>query len=163
MTLTRSSLWLALVVILAACSSRPAPQIGERASELEGPLVGPRWNFLLLGTDERLSMPERPHFVIDRDGRLSGSDGCGRLEGRVRLGDSQRIDVGELDTARGDCPKSADARRVTAMLENAYRYLIDHDRLVFFGPDQRVLGGWRRTGGRRRRFRLTSFGRHRGR
>lgn len=148
MTITRSGFWLALALILAACSSRPAPEIGEQpASELQGPVVGKRWNFLLLGTDERLEMPETPHFVIHRDGRLSGSDGCGQLEGRVRLGDSQRIDVADLDTARGNCPKAADARRVTAMLENAYRYLIDHDRLVFFGPDQRVLGGWRRASG----------------
>lgn len=130
---------------LAACSSRPAPEVGDRAAALEGPVVGPRWNLLLVGTDERLSMPETPHFVVAPDGRVSGSDGCNRLNGRVQLGEGNRIEFRELATTRRACPQAEDARRIAGMMENAYRYLIDHDRLVFFGPDQRVLGGWRRA------------------
>ncbi|MDY7114815.1 META domain-containing protein [Halomonas sp. SSL-5] len=140
---TRPLLVLAAAALLAACGSRsPAP--AEVASgDLEGPLVEQRWNLLLVGTSERLSMPETPWFEIGRDGRLVGSDGCNEMRGRMRLGDSQRIEVTELATTRRGCPQLEDAARVTTMLETAYRYLIDHDRLVFFGPDQRVLGGWR--------------------
>jgi len=142
----RNTLLLAAgALLLAACNSRPAPQIDDPMVRLEGPVVDQRWNLLLVGTNERLEMPERPHFVIDRDGRVSGSDGCNRLTGRAALGENNRIEFSELATTRRACPRAEDAARVTGMLENAYRYLIDHDRLVFFGPDQRVLGGWRRV------------------
>lgn len=142
----RNTLLLAAgALLLAACSSRPAPQIDDPTARLEGPVVDQRWNLLLVGTNERLEMPESPHFVIDRDGRVSGSDGCNRLTGRAALGENNRIEFSELATTRRACPRAEDAARVTGMLENAYRYLIDHDRLVFFGPDQRVLGGWRRV------------------
>jgi len=142
----RNTLLLAAgALLLAACSSRPAPQIDDPTARLEGPVVDQRWNLLLVGTNDRLEMPERPHFVIDRDGRVSGSDGCNRLIGRAALGENNRIEFSELATTRRACPRAEDAARVTGMLENAYRYLIDHDRLVFFGPDQRVLGGWRRV------------------
>ncbi len=143
--LAKSLALMSGALMLAACSSQPAPDLGGRPAELEGPVVGPRWNLLLVGTDERLSMPETPHFVVAPDGRVSGSDGCNQLNGRVQLDDSNRIEFTELATTRRGCPQAEDARRVTAMMENAYRYLIDHDRLVFFGPDQRVLGGWRRA------------------
>ncbi|MGM0982602.1 MAG: META domain-containing protein [Pseudomonadota bacterium] len=142
----RDTLLLAAgALLLAACSSRPAPQLDEPTAGLEGPVVDQRWNLLLVGTNERLDMPERAHFVIESDGRVSGSDGCNRLTGRAVLGENNRIAFSDLATTRQACPKAEDAARVTGMLENAYRYLIDHDRLVFFGPDQRVLGGWRRV------------------
>lgn len=143
----RNTLMLAAgALLLAACGGGPAPQVAdEPAARLEGPVVDQRWNLLLVGTDERLEMPERPHFVIDRDGRVSGSDGCNRLTGRAALGENNRIAFSDLATTRRACPRAEDAARVTGMLENAYRYLIDHDRLVFFGPDQRVLGGFQRV------------------
>ncbi|WP_282038857.1 META domain-containing protein [Halomonas alimentaria] len=141
----RPLLVLAAAALLAACGSRSPAPAEDSSGALEGPLVEQRWNLLLVGTSERLSMPEPPWFEIDREGRLVGSDGCNEMRGRVRLGDSQRIEVTELATTRRGCPQLEDAARVTAMLETAYRYLIDHDRLVFFGPDQRVLGGWRQA------------------
>ncbi|WP_280553976.1 META domain-containing protein [Halomonas sp. 25-S5] len=144
--LRNTLLMAAGALLLAACGGGPAPQVaGEPAARFEGPVVDQRWNLLLVGTNERLEMPERPYFVIDRDGRVSGSDGCNRLTGRAVLGDNNRIAFSELATTRRACPQAQDAARVTGMLERAYRYLIDHDRLVFFGPDQRVLGGWRRV------------------
>ncbi len=133
-------------LLLAACGGGPAPRVAdEPGGRLEGPVVGQRWNLLLVGTNERLEMPERPHFVIDRDGRVSGSDGCNQINGRAQLGENNRIAFSQLATTRRACPQAQAAARVTGMLERAYRYLIDHDRLVFFGPDQRVLGGWRRA------------------
>lgn len=141
--------WLASLALLSACSSAPgpssAPQDGLSGAGLSGPVVEQRWNLLLMGTDERLSMPETPYFQISRDGSVSGHDGCNRFTGHVNLGDNQRIEFSELATTRMACPNMEDAQRVTAMLETAYRYLIDHDRLVFFGPDSRVLGGWRES------------------
>ncbi|MGP9767674.1 META domain-containing protein [Halomonas sp. AOP13-D3-9] len=134
-------------LLLSACSSAPGPssvpQDGSSGSSLSGAIVDQRWNLLLMGTDERLSMPETPFFQISKDGKVSGHDGCNRFTGQVTLGENQRIEFGELATTRMACPQLADAQRVTDMLESAYRYLIDHDRLVFFGPDSRVLGGWR--------------------
>ena len=144
------ALLLALVAIaLAACGSQPsytepAPRTDSRTIDSH-PLVGQRWNLLLVGTDERLSMPETPHFIVGADGRVSGSDGCNALSGQVSLDNGNRIEFGNLATTRRGCPQLADAQRVTDMLENAYRFLIDHDRLIFFGPDQRVLGGWRQA------------------
>ncbi|WP_425402553.1 META domain-containing protein [Halomonas halodenitrificans] len=136
---------LSATLMLTACSSRDSVPDGMNGDALDGPLTEQRWNLLLLGTSERLSMPEAAWFEVDGDGRLVGSDGCNAMQGRVRLGDSQRIEVTELATTRRGCPRLEDAARVTEMLETAYRYLIDHDRLVFFGPDQRVLGGWRKA------------------
>lgn len=146
----RLCLWLApAALLLNACSSAPgpgsSPEEAPSSDSLSGPVVEQRWNLLLVGTNERLSMPETPFFEIDRDGRVSGNDGCNRFTGEARLGDSQRIEISELSTTRKACPNMDDAERVTNMLENAYRYLIDHDRLVFFGPDSRVLGGWRES------------------
>jgi heat shock protein HslJ len=139
-------LLVSATLVLSACSSAPgpssAPQEGS-GSSLSGAIVDQRWNLLLVGTDERLSMPETPFFQISRDGGVSGHDGCNRFTGQVTLGNNQRIEFGELATTRMACPQMADAKRVTEMMETAYRYLIDHDRLVFFGPDSRVLGGWR--------------------
>lgn len=134
------------MLLLSACSSAPGPSTspqGESGSSLSGAIVEQRWNLLLVGTDERLSMAETPFFQISRDGSVSGHDGCNRLTGNVTLGDNQRITFSELATTRMACPQMGDAKRVTEMMETAYRYLIDHDRLVFFGPDSRVLGGWR--------------------
>lgn len=133
------------VVLVAGCSSAPQPERMEapRSTSLSGPIVEQRWNLLLVGTDERLAMPEAPFFRISKDGKVSGHDGCNQFTGNVSLGDNQRIEFGELATTRMACPQMGDAQRVTNMMETAYRYLIDHDRLVFFGPDSRVLGGWR--------------------
>ncbi|MEQ6888451.1 META domain-containing protein [Halomonas sp. CS7] len=145
-TLRNIALLAAGTLLLAACRGGPAPEVvDEPSARLEGPVVEQRWNLLLVGTSERLDMPTRPYFVIDGEGRVSGSDGCNRLTGQAALGDNQRIAFTELATTRRACPRAEDAARVTGMLENAYRYLIDHDRLVFFGPDQRVLGGFRRV------------------
>jgi len=134
-------------LLLSACSSSPgpstSPQSGPSDSSLSGAIVEQRWNLLLVGTDERLSMPEAPFFQISKEGNVSGHDGCNRFSGEVTLGENQRIEFSQLATTRMACPQMADAKRVTDMLETAYRYLIDHDRLVFFGPDSRVLGGWR--------------------
>ncbi len=142
----RLGLVMAAAALLAACGSRPdAPPSDEREVSLSGPVVEQRWNLLLVGTDERLSLPESAWFRIGEDGRVTGSDGCNEMNGRVRLGENQRIEFSELATTRRACPQGEDAARVTGMLETAYRYLIDHDRLVFFGPDQRVLGGWRKA------------------
>lgn len=134
------------VLLLSACSSAPGPSTATQepgGSSFSGAIVDQRWNLLLVGTDERLSMPETPFFQIARDGSVSGHDGCNRLTGKVTLGENQRIAFSELATTRMACPQMGDAKRVTEMMETAYRYLIDHDRLVFFGPDSRVLGGWR--------------------
>ncbi|WP_311944239.1 META domain-containing protein [Halomonas piscis] len=135
--------------LLVACSSTPpasAPEEpGGSAKPLAGEVIDQRWNLLLIGTHERLELPESAHFRIAPDGRVSGSDGCNRFTGEAELGDNQRISIEELATTRKACPRLEDARRVTEMLENAYRYLIDHDRLVFFGPDSGVIGGWRKA------------------
>ncbi|WP_447554107.1 META domain-containing protein [Vreelandella sp. EE22] len=144
-----SALAVSAALLLSACASDPGPQsrapVSQGGGELSGPLVGPRWNLLLVGTDERLAMPQTAFFQIGRDGRISGNDGCNNFNGNVSLGESQRIEVGELSTTRMGCAELGDAKRVTGMLETAYRYLIDHDRVVFFGPDSRVLGGWRKA------------------
>ena len=140
----RLGLVMATAALLAACGSRPdAPP--EAEVSLSGPVVEQRWNLLLVGTDERLSLPEPAWFRIAADGSVTGSDGCNQLMGRANLGESQRIEFSQLATTRRACPQGEDAARVKEMLETAYRYLIDHDRLVFFGPDQRVLGGWRKA------------------
>ena len=139
----RPLLVLAAAALLAACGSRSPAPAEDSSGALEGPLVEQRWNLLLVGTDERLSMPSTPFFRIGRDGKVSGSDGCNQFTGTVSLGESQRIEFSELASTRMACPNMEDAKRVTDMLDTAYRYLIDHDRLVFFGPDSRVLGGWR--------------------
>ncbi|WP_299314355.1 META domain-containing protein [uncultured Halomonas sp.] len=140
----RLGLVMAAAALLAACGGRSdAPP--EREVSLSGPVVEQRWNLLLVGTDERLSLPEPAWFRIAADGSVTGSDGCNQLMGRANLGENQRIEFSQLATTRRACPQGEDAARVKGMLETAYRYLIDHDRLVFFGPDQRVLGGWRKA------------------
>lgn len=138
------------LVLLAACgttgSSVPSSEttggMGTGVS-LSGDIVEQRWNFLLNGTDEKLDFDQTPYFRIASDGSVSGYDGCNRFTGQVELGANQRIAFSQLASTRMACPGMENAQHVTNMLTNAYRYLIDHDRLVFFGPDSRVLGGWR--------------------
>lgn len=144
----RHALLLALVASglgLAGCASDPVTSTTTQSeSEVAGPIVGERWDLLLVGTRERLDLSPTPHFRISSDGRVSGHDSCNAFKGNVSLGENNRIEFGELASTRKACGNMQDARRVTDMLDTAYRYLIDHDRLVFFGPDQRVLGGFRR-------------------
>nr|WP_328730740.1 META domain-containing protein [Halomonas azerica] len=138
----------AAMLLLAACGSTPEAPVdadnAEASSQLSA-VVNQRWNFLLLGTDERLEFDERPYFEIGSDGSVNGYDGCNRFFGQVELGENQRIEFKQMASTRMACPNMGDAQRVTDMLTNAYRYLIDHDRLVFFAPDSRVLGGWRQA------------------
>ncbi len=140
----RHALPLLLVALLAGCAAGPAP-VSQPDEPLSGPVVGPRWNLLLVGTSDRLEMPTTPWFRVAADGGVTGHDGCNRITGRVALDAENRIEFSRLASTRRACPNLAGARQVTEMLDNAYRYLIDHDRLVFFGPDQRVLGGFRRA------------------
>jgi heat shock protein HslJ len=143
----RLGLMMAAAILLAACGSQPSDPTRQDDDSVSSdhPVVGQRWNLLLLGTDERLSMPDTPHFIVSSDGSVTGSDGCNTFNGRVSLNESNRIQFSELATIRRGCPQLEDAQRVAGMMENAYRFLIDHDRLVFFGRDQRVLGGWRKA------------------
>ena len=142
---------LLAMAVVAGCARSPAPD-PERAPEPDtraeqSPMVGERWQLILLGTAERWSGEQRPYIEVQPDGgalRLSGNNGCNQLNGRVQFDDGNRIRVSELSSTRRACPDMADAQRVDAILENAYRYLIDHDRLVFFGSDSRVLGGFQR-------------------
>ncbi|WP_458524471.1 META domain-containing protein [Onishia taeanensis] len=141
---------LVLAGLLAGCSSAPVPEYGQEAGPATeaSPVVGPRWNLLLLGTSERWAHPDTPYFEVVRQGgqlRLVGSNGCNRISGTLRLESGDRFGVDNLASTRMACPHGADAQRVEAMLNGAYRYLIDHDRLVLFGRDSRVLGGFRRA------------------
>ncbi|MDT8896468.1 META domain-containing protein [Halomonas sp. I1] len=144
MTLRHTLMMTAIAVGLAGCASEPETDVAPDG-DVSGPVVGPRWNLLLVGTSERLDLSPTPHFRITPDGRVSGHDGCNQFGGTVELDDENRIEFGELRSTMMACPDMQDAERVTAMLDEAYRYLIDHDRLVFFGPDQRVLGGFQRA------------------
>lgn len=136
----------ALVVLLAGCAGGgKMPSSGEGAQSLSGPLVGERWTLLLVGTSDRLEFATKPWFEISPQGEVTGFDGCNRITTRVTLGANNHIAFDDIASTRMACPDMDKARRVTDMLDTAYGYLIDHDRLVFFGPDQRVLGGWRRS------------------
>ncbi|MDR5888508.1 MULTISPECIES: META domain-containing protein [Halomonas] len=140
----RLALPLMLAALMAGCAAGPAP-VPPPGDTVSGPVVGPRWNLLLVGTSERLEMPATPWFQVAADGNVIGSDGCNRFTGSVALDAQNRIEFSSLTSTRRACPDMAGARQVTEMLDEAYRYLIDHDRLVFFGPDQHVLGGFRRV------------------
>ncbi|GKW48673.1 hypothetical protein NCCP2165_08880 [Halomonas sp. NCCP-2165] len=143
--------WIGALAIslLAGCGSAPpAPEREIVAPTASGgsPVIGPRWQLILLGTDERWEGAEPAWFEAElgRGGlRLTGSDGCRRLEGSLALDDGNRIAIQGLDGGP-DCAGAPQAARVAEMMRDAHRYLIDHDRLVFFGRDSRVLGGFRR-------------------
>ncbi|HSH47674.1 MAG TPA: META domain-containing protein [Halomonas sp.] len=136
---------VALVALLAGCAgAEKAPQ-GSGDASLPGPLVGKRWTLLLVGTSDRLEFATRPWFEISPRGEVTGFDGCNRINTRATLGANNHIEFGDIASTRMACPDMEKSRRVTDMLNSAYAYLIDHDRLVFFGPDQRVLGGWRKS------------------
>lgn len=146
---------LAIMLVLTGCAgsssapkteAEPQPDSSAPATQ-QSPLVGERWQLILLGTAERWSGDQPPYIEIEHASgqlQLSGSNGCNRLMGRVQLDDGNRIHVDELASTRMACPNMADAQRVEELLQNAYRYLIDHDRLVLFGSDSRVLGGFQR-------------------
>lgn len=144
---------LLAATLLAGCASSPAPERDPSANRTaavpahDSPMVGPRWNLILLGTAERWSSDQPAYIEVTSDNgqlRLSGSNGCNRINGRVHLDDGNRVNIDGLASTRMACPNMADAQRINELLENAYRYLVDHDRLVFFGSDSRVLGGFQR-------------------
>ena len=138
---------ISLVVALAGCaSSRPASESPLDPAMSSSPLVGQRWELRLIGTDQYWRGEQPAYFTLSPDNgqlRLIGSNGCNRLVGEVLLGEGQRIDFGNLASTRMACPGTPQAAQVNAMLSQAYRYLIDHNRLVFFGPDSLVLGAFK--------------------
>ncbi|WP_035572400.1 META domain-containing protein [Halomonas halocynthiae] len=139
-------LMVAALVLLVGCANDEGSkkQTAEQKN-LSGPLLGKRWTLLLVGTSERLSFETTPWFEISPNGDVSGFDGCNPIMTSVTLGKNHHIEFGDIASGRMACPGMENARQVTEMLNSAYGYLIDHDRLVFFGPDQRVLGGWRES------------------
>lgn len=144
--------WLGvlIVVLLAGCgASRPLPDGAARTAMTASPLVGPRWELLLIGTDERWQGERPAYFELLPEGnelRLSGSDGCNRLRGEATLGEGSLFTVAGLSGTRMACAGQPQAARLVDILSRAHRYLIDHDRLVLMGRDGRVLGGFRRQG-----------------
>ncbi|GHC16067.1 META domain-containing protein [Aidingimonas halophila] len=141
---------IVLATLVTGCASAPAPEREPSPSTSESrddPVVGPRWQLILLGTDEHWSSDETAYIeIVDEGGqtRLTGSNGCNRLRGEVELDDGNRFRVEDLTSTRRACPNTDQAERVDELLDNAYRYLIDGDRLVLFGRDSRVLGGFER-------------------
>lgn len=139
-----------LVVILVGCGNAPTRSEGPMPlTMIESPVVGPTWELLLLGTDERWQGSQPAYFSLSPNGKnlqISGSDGCNRMRGVAKLGERQLIAISELSTTRMACGGVAQASRVAEILSQAHRYLIDHDRLVLMGRDGRVLGGFRRQG-----------------
>ncbi|WP_355661203.1 META domain-containing protein [Halomonas salifodinae] len=141
---------LALTLLAGCGSTPPAPEreatTPAASRDADSPVIGPRWQLILLGTDERWQGAEPAWFEVEpgRGGlRLTGSDGCRRLDGNLTLDDGNRIAIEGLGAGR-DCGAAPQAARAAEMMQGAYRYLIDHDRLVFFGRDSRVLGGFQR-------------------
>lgn len=135
---------LTTMMLLAGCASDSGSVTPPQDDKKGAAVVGQRWNLLLLGTSERWSGDgETPWIKIDANGRLSGTNGCNRLMGEVSFPQGQRIEITGLASTRMACPNSTNSQRVNQLLENAYRYLIDHDRLVLIGPNGRVLGGFR--------------------
>ncbi|WP_431025285.1 META domain-containing protein [Halomonas sp. H5] len=139
---------LAMSLLVGCGSTPPAPEREAATPTVssDSPVIGPRWQLILLGSDERWQGAEPAWFEAEsgRSGlRLSGSDGCRRLDGNLALDDGNRIAIEGLGAGR-DCAGAPQAVRVAEMMQAAHRYLIDHDRLVFFGRDSRVLGGFQR-------------------
>ncbi len=139
---------LAMSLLVGCGSTPPAPEreAATPTASSDSPVIGPRWQLILLGSDERWQGAEPAWFEAEsgRGGlRLSGSDGCRRLDGNLALDDGNRIAIEGLGAGR-DCAGAPQAARVAEMMQAAHRYLIDHDRLVFFGRDSRVLGGFQR-------------------
>ncbi|QEA37833.1 META domain-containing protein [Pistricoccus aurantiacus] len=131
--------------LVAGCASDAGSVAPPQDDKKGAAVMEQRWNLLLLGTSERWrGNGETPWIEIDSDGRLSGSNGCNRLMGEVSFPEGQRIEITRLASTRMACPNPQNSQRVNQLLENAYRYLIDHDRLVLLGPNGRVLGGFRR-------------------
>ena len=144
--------WLgaASIAVLAGCSSpRPVTEDATQAMTTASPLVGERWELTLIGTDEWWQGARSAYFVLLPQGKmlqLSGSDGCNTLQGEATLSDERRIVVSGLAVTRKACPDQPQSSRVADLLSRAYRYLIDHDRLVLMGRDGHVLGGFKRQG-----------------
>ena len=115
-------LLVSAALLLSACSSSPGPstvpQPEQSGSSHSGAIVDQRWNLLLVGTDERISMPETPFFSIANNGKVSGYDGCNRFSGEVTLGENQRIEFSQLDPAtikRLKWPKTQSLKQKTPL------------------------------------------------
>jgi heat shock protein HslJ len=144
--------WLAIVFVaaLAGCgTSRPAMENTSASFVSDSPLVGARWELTLIGTDEWWQGERKAYFSLLPKGKilqLMGSDGCNTLQGEATLGDGRRLAVSDLATTRMACPGLPQSPKVAELLSQAYRYLLDHDRLVLMGRDGHVLGGFKRQG-----------------
>ncbi|SHF82901.1 Heat shock protein HslJ [Modicisalibacter ilicicola DSM 19980] len=141
-------LLLSSLIVLGGCGAKPP--VGDESaasdSQATSPLVGKRWKLTLIGTDERWQGQRDAYFELtpsEGGVTLAGSDGCNRLTGEATLGESRRIAISELASTRMACPGLPQSARLGTLLDRAYRYLIDHDRLVLLGRDGRVLGGFK--------------------
>lgn len=143
--------WIAavMVLVLAGCgSSRPAEEM-PASYQADSPLVGARWELTLIGTDEWWQGERKAYFSLLPEGKklqLVGSDGCNTLQGEATLGDERRLTFSDMATTRIACSGSPQSSQVTEILSQAYRYLLDHDRLILMGRDGHVLGGFKRQG-----------------
>lgn len=139
-----------MMLLMGGCATSASTQdVSSSADIAESPLVGARWELVLLGTDVWWQGERKAHFSLLPKGKilqLVGSDGCNTLRGEATLGNGRRIAISDLVTTRMACPGLPQSSQVADMLSQAHRYLLDHDRLVLMGRDGHVLGGFKRQG-----------------
>ncbi|WP_430333401.1 META domain-containing protein [Rhodococcus sp. ACT016] len=113
----------------------------KKTAEPDRPVIGTTWVVESLMTPDAVVTSTAleataPSLTIGQDGQATGSTGCNRFSGPVRVGDST-ITFGKLATTRVACPDDvADVERaVLHVLDGEVTYTVDGPVMKLTRPD----------------------------
>jgi heat shock protein HslJ len=127
-------LWAIASPAMAQSIEGTATQTPPSTAGGERPLEGTYWRAIeLAGTPTPIQDPKlETHLQFQAKGRISGSDGCNRINGTYRAKDDQ-IKFGGLAATRMGCLKpSGTEGPYRGALKSASRFAISGDRLELF-------------------------------
>ena len=123
------SLWIALAIVVAACSPGSAANPSPSASASpagDATLVGPTWTAISIGGTDTVPA-SAPTMAFGADGQVQGTGGCNQYGGPYKV-DGSAIEIGQLASTMMLCADASVGNQETAFfaaMDGAQTWQID--------------------------------------